>query len=279
MIRAEATVPSPMSVADRLESVRARIHAAEAAAGRDAGSVRLVAVSKRHPASAIREAYAAGQRDFGENYVQELAAKAKELADLPDIVWHLIGNIQSNKAKVVCTLAHVVHTVDDVHIARELGRRAALASVRLAVLIEVNAFGEAQKHGASPGDIADVVAAVEAVPALALRGLMTVPPETDDPRVARANFSTLRTLRNAHGGPAKLPELSMGMSVDLESAIAEGATLVRVGTAIFGQRALCRSARFTPRDQTSSRRRSSAIAPATPTPRSPIGCGRARWKR
>lgn len=226
-----------MSVAERLEIVRARIHAGELASGRAPGSVRLVAVSKRHPAAAIREAYAAGQRDFGENYVQELAGKVEELADLPDIVWHLIGNIQSNKAKVVVKLAQVVHTVDDVHIARELGRRATLAEKKLSVLIEVNAFGEAQKHGATPGDIAEVIAAVEAQPSLTLRGLMTVPPETDDPRVARSNFSTLRTLRNAHGGEAKLPELSMGMSADLESAIAEGATLVRIGTAIFGPRA------------------------------------------
>ena len=225
-----------MSVAERLALVRARIRAAEAAAGREPDAVLLVAVSKRHPAAAIREAYAAGQRDFGENYVQELAAKVEELADLPGLVWHLIGNIQTNKAKVVAKIAHVVHTVDDVHIARELGKRAASTGTALRVLIEVNAFGEAQKHGATPSEIADVAAAVLREPALTLRGLMTVPPETDDPTVARANFSTLRTLRNAHGGPAMLPELSMGMSADLESAIAEGATMVRIGTAIFGAR-------------------------------------------
>ena len=226
-----------MSVAERLESTYARIRAAAAAAGREPDAVKLVAVSKRHPPEAIREAYAAGQRDFGENYVQELASKAEALADLPAIVWHLIGNIQSNKAKVVASIAHVVHTVDDIHIARELGRRAAAAGRTLPVLIEVNVGGEAQKHGASPGDIAEVAAAIAAQPSLVLRGLMTVPPATPDPAGARRYFSTLRTLRNAHGGEAKLPELSMGMSDDLEAAIAEGATLVRVGTAIFGPRA------------------------------------------
>jgi hypothetical protein len=223
-----------MSIAERLSQVRERLHAAEIAAGRDPGSVRLVAVSKLHPASAIREAYACGQRDFGENYVQELSEKVDALADLPGIVWHLIGNIQTNKAKVAAKLASVVHTVDDVSIARELGKRVASLGRTLPVLVEVNVGGEAQKHGATPSDIADVIAAVIAQPALVLRGLMTVPPHEGD---ARPYFSTLRTLRNAHGGAALLPELSMGMSDDLEAAVAEGATMVRIGTAIFGPRA------------------------------------------
>ena len=226
-----------MSITERLSQVQSRLRAAELAAGREPGSVRLIAVSKLHPAAAIREAYDAGQRDFGENYLQELGEKVEALADLPGIVWHLIGNIQTNKAKLAARLAHVVHTVDDVSIAKELGKRVATLGRTLPVLVEVNVGGETQKHGATPSDLADVIAAVVAQPSLALRGLMTVPPHTDDPAGARPFFSTLRTLRNAHGGAAVLPELSMGMSDDLEAAVAEGATMVRIGTAIFGPRA------------------------------------------
>jgi pyridoxal phosphate enzyme (YggS family) len=197
--------------------------------------VKLVAVSKTKPAEAIREAFAAGQRAFGESYAQELLTKAEALADLP-IEWHFIGHLQSNKAKIAARHAAVVHTVDSASLARELGKRAARErETPLPVLVEVNVGAEPQKSGASPGEIAEVIAAIAAEPALAVRGLMTVPP-AGDLAVARQTFETLALLRNLHGGSAALPELSMGMSADLEVAVACGGTLVRVGTAIFGAR-------------------------------------------
>jgi pyridoxal phosphate enzyme (YggS family) len=223
-------------VASALADVRARIERACKACGRDAADVKLVAVSKTKPADAVREAYAAGQRAFGENYAQELESKAEALSDLVELEWHFIGHLQSNKAKLVARAAHVVHTVDGAPLARELAKRAlAVGRAPLPVMIEVNIGGEAQKHGASPGDIAEVMAAVNATGALTLRGLMTMPP-ADDLDVARSVFSTLSSLRTLHGGASVLPELSMGMSHDLEIAIACGATIVRVGTAIFGAR-------------------------------------------
>lgn len=230
-----------MSVAAALAQVRQRIHDAALAQGRDASTVRLVAVSKTHPAAAIREAYAAGQRDFGENYVQELVQKAQELADLPELRWHLIGHLQRNKARHVAPLVSLVHTVDSVELARELAKRFAGASPRarerLEVLVEVSIAGELQKHGAPPAEVGALLDAIDALPELALRGLMCVPPLSEDAAAARPHFEALRQLRDQHGGAARLPELSMGMTHDLEHAIAAGATLVRVGTAIFGRRA------------------------------------------
>jgi len=224
------------AIADSLARVREHIVSSARAAGRDPAEVKLIAVSKTKPSLAIREAYAAGQRAFGENYAQELEAKAAELADLTDLEWHFIGHLQSNKAKVVVRVARVVHTVDSAALARELGKRAAQAGgPPRQALIEVNVGGEAQKFGVTPGDIAEVMEAVSREPALELRGLMTVPP-AGDRDVARRAFETLATLRNLHGGAARLPELSMGMTADLEEAIACGATMVRVGTAIFGAR-------------------------------------------
>jgi hypothetical protein len=223
------------SVAQRLTEVRARIEAAATAAGRDPRSVALVAVSKTKPAEAIRQAYAAGQRAFGENYAQELAQKAEELADLPDIEWHFIGHLQTNKAKYVARAAHVVHAVDTEPLARELGRRVAMAGrPRLRALVEVKLSYEPTKHGARPEDLEDVLRAVEAEPSLLLTGLMTLPEDAADK--ASQAFATLASLRLLHGGSERLPELSMGMTGDLELAIARGATMVRVGTAIFGAR-------------------------------------------
>lgn len=225
-----------MSVAEGLALVHDRIARAAAAVGRDPASVRLVAVSKTKLASAIREAYEAGQRDFGENYAQELVQKAEELADLVDLRWHFIGHLQSNKARLVARLVHFVHTIDGPSLARELGKRVEKEGrvERLPVLVEVNVGGEPQKHGSSAGDLRDVLAAVDAEKALHLRGLMTMPPH--DLEGARRAFEALVSLRNLHGGPARLPELSMGMSDDLEVAVACGSTMVRVGTAIFGSR-------------------------------------------
>ncbi|MBX3222713.1 MAG: YggS family pyridoxal phosphate-dependent enzyme [Labilithrix sp.] len=223
------------AIAGALAEVRARIDRAAAAAGRAPEAIRLVAVSKTKPASAVREAYEAGQRDFGENYAQELVEKADELADLPDLRWHFIGHLQSNKARLVAPLAALVHTVDTPSLARELAKRAARAErPRLAVLVEVNVGGEAQKHGARPDELAELLDAVDAEPGLALTGLMTMPPHDLD--AARRAFEALAALRERNGGSARLPELSMGMSDDLEIAVACGATLVRVGSAIFGAR-------------------------------------------
>lgn len=230
------------SVSDQLEQVRQRIVAAASASGRAAGDVRLLAVSKTKPVAMIREAYAAGQRDFGENYLQELVRKAEELAELSDIRWHMIGHLQSNKAKLAAQHASVVHTVDSQRLAQALAQRREQAAAdrvelsRLPVLVEVNIAGETQKAGCTPNEVGELLAAIERQPWLELRGLMTVPPFSDDPSVAQRCFESLRTLRDAHGGPRRLPDLSMGMSDDLDQAIAAGATLVRVGTAIFGAR-------------------------------------------
>jgi hypothetical protein len=225
-----------MTVAASLDEVRGRIARAARAAGRDATRVKLVAVTKTKTMEAIREAYAAGQRAFGESYAQELSAKAEAMADLGDIEWHFIGHLQTNKAKLAAKHASVVHSVDSGALAKVLGKRAARErAVPLDVLIEVNVGGESQKPGAAPSDIDEVMTAVGAQPSLRLVGLMTVPPAGSIDG-ARRVFETLATLRNLHGGTVALPELSMGMSEDLEVAVAAGATIVRVGTAIFGTR-------------------------------------------
>jgi hypothetical protein len=225
-----------VSVASGLAAVRDRIARAAEAASRRPEEILLVAVSKTKPASLVREAYEAGQRDFGENYAQELVQKADELADLVDARWHFIGHLQTNKAKLVARAAHVVHTVDSPALARELGKRVKKEGrlERLPVLVEVNVGGEPQKHGVTAADLGAILDAVEAEPSLQLRGLMTMPPH--DIEAARRAFEALASLRNLHGGKARLPDLSMGMSDDLEVAIACGATVVRVGTAIFGSR-------------------------------------------
>lgn len=221
-----------MTFRDRLAEIEARISRACDASGRAREDVLLIAVSKTHDASTIRAAYADGQRHFGENYAQEFAAKAEALADLPDIVWHFIGHLQSNKAKVVATHAHVVHTVDRIELARELAKRALVANrTPLDVLLEANLGGEAQKHGASASSLPALVSGVRALEALNLRGLMTVPPH--DEAATEAAFTKLASLAKTYA----LADLSMGMSQDLETAIACGATMIRVGTALFGARA------------------------------------------
>ena len=221
------------TIASRLADVRERLSEAARRAGRDPESVRLLAVSKTKPEAMIREAYAAGQRDFGENYVQEMVTKAAALSDLSDIRWHLIGPLQRNKAKLVVPVASMVHTVDRASLAAELSRRAEAAGRTVRVLLEVNVAGEASKAGCAPEDVAALAEAVRGFPNLALAGLMTIPPDTDDRELARPYFRRLREIKDALGG---LSELSMGMSHDFEIAIEEGATIVRVGTAIFGSR-------------------------------------------
>jgi len=220
-------------VAARLDEVRGRIERAAMRAGRAPDAVRLIAISKGQPAAKIRAAHAAGQRAFGENYAQELKAKAVELADLDGLRWHFVGHLQSNKAKLVAPLAELVHTVDSDTLGRELVKRA--SGLRLRALIEVNLGEEPQKGGVAPGAVLDLARSLVAIPGFELVGLMSVPPAGE---TARPAFVRLRELRDSVatvlGQP--LPELSMGMSSDFEDAIAEGATLVRVGTAIFGER-------------------------------------------
>jgi PLP dependent protein len=224
-------------VADRLAGIRGRVVDAARRAGRDPSSVTLLAVSKGQPVSAIREAYDAGQRDFGESYAQELAHKAIELADLADLSFHFIGRLQRNKARDVARVAVSVHAVDREALAIELSKRAVDASRQLSVYLEVNVSGEASKGGAAPDEVEALASQVEALPGLSLSGLMTIPPATDDPERARPVFAELRRLRDrllpSH---PRLAGLSMGMTSDFEVAIAEGATVVRVGTAIFGPR-------------------------------------------
>ena len=223
-------------VAENLRRVREAVTEAAVRSGRSADAVRLVAVSKRHEEAAIRAAYAAGQRDFGENYVQEARAKA-EAIDLPDLCWHYIGQLQSNKAKYVARFAHWCHSVDSAKLADELSHRCGVEGRTLQVLMQVNMVGEEQKGGASPEEAPELLEHMLALPNLEVQGLMTMPPFWSAERV-RPIFARVAKLRDelAAQFDVTLPELSMGMSGDFEAAIAEGATMVRVGTAIFGAR-------------------------------------------
>jgi pyridoxal phosphate enzyme (YggS family) len=226
-----------IDLAVRIEAVQRRILRATERAGRSPESVRLVAVSKRHPADVVRQAYACGLRWFGENYAQELVGKAAEVGPLAGIEWHMIGHLQTNKARLLAPTAAWVHTLDSAPLARELAKRLGPSGRSAEVLLEVNVAGDPKKSGCSPEEVGPLIDAVRAEePALRLRGLMTMPPHTEDPEGARPAFVALRALRDQHGGPALLPHLSMGMSHDLEIAVEEGATIVRVGTAIFGAR-------------------------------------------
>ena len=220
------------NVQSALAAVRARMFAACERVGRDVSSVTLVAVSKRQSLAAMRAAYALGQRDFGENYVQELVRKADALAALPDIRWHLIGRLQSNKVKDVVRIGCTVHTLDSVRTAELLDKRASAAGKNLPVLIQVNLADESQKAGVGPSDVAPLAAAVRAMPSLTVCGLMAIPNVDASVEQSRTHFANLRALAEQVG----LLQLSMGMSHDFELAIEEGATMVRVGTAIFGER-------------------------------------------
>jgi len=222
---------------ERLATVKERIRRAAEKARRSPQDVCLVAVSKMHSADAVREAYRHGLRAFGENYAQELVSKAADVGGLPGIEWHMIGHLQTNKARIVAPVITTLHTVDSTYLASEIGKRAAKLGRTIEVLIEVNIAKDPTKSGCSPPELQSIIDAVGAWPALTLRGIMTMPPYSDDPERARPFFAGLRALQTLHGGAAVLPELSMGMSHDLEVAIAEGATIVRVRTAIFGQRA------------------------------------------
>jgi len=256
------------SIAANIEQVRERIELAAARAARRADGVKLVAVSKTFPATAIREAYASGIRDFGENRVQEWEGKQPLLADL-DATWHLVGHLQSNKARRAARLFHTIDSLDGIDLAQKLDRAAGELKTRLGVLIEVRLAPEETKSGVNEADLPRLVEALLALPRLQLRGLMVLPPWFDNPEQVRPYFRRLRELRDAlegrlgasgachsesaaadevrfrdsdgvHGTPeigeSPLPELSMGMSHDFEVAIEEGATQIRLGTAIFGPR-------------------------------------------
>ena len=221
------------TIAENSATVLERIAAASRTAGRDPATVGLLAVSKTKPAAALREAAGAGLRDFGENYLQEALDKQLELADLP-LVWHFIGPIQSNKTRAIASHFDWVHSVDRLKIAQRLAEQRPPERGPLNICLQVNVSGEASKSGCHPDELPALATAVSQLPNLRLRGLMAIPEPTDDPASQRAAFARLRTLSEALN--LSLDTLSMGMSQDLEAAIAEGATWVRVGTALFGAR-------------------------------------------
>jgi pyridoxal phosphate enzyme (YggS family) len=235
----------PHTIAANLHAVRGRINAAAAACGRTPESVRLIAVSKTFPAESVRAAIAAGQRDFGENKVQEAIPKIEKIASDghgadDEIRWHLIGHLQSNKARKAARPFDVIHSIDSVDLLRKIDAAAHEARRAPELLIQVDLAGEATKFGATPDTLQPIFEAAASLASARLVGLMVLPPWSEDPEIARPYFRRLRELRDelgSRGVPAQhLRELSMGMSHDYEVAIAEGATMVRVGTAIFGKR-------------------------------------------
>jgi len=221
------------TIAGTIAQVEARIRAAAEAVQRDVTSIHLLAVSKTKPAAALREAYAAGIRDFGENYLQEARAKQVELTDLP-LSWHFIGPIQSNKTREIAEHFAWVHSVDRLKIAQRLSEQRPADLPPLNICIQVNVSGEASKSGCTPEDLPALAAAIQALPRLTLRGLMAIPEPTEVRAEQDAAFAKVRSLQQSLN--MGLDTLSMGMSHDLESAIAQGATWVRIGTALFGAR-------------------------------------------
>ncbi len=223
------------TIALRWQQVRAAVDAACVAAGRAPTEVTIVAVSKLHPVSAIVEAMAAGATDLGENYAQELVTKQAAVSPSPR--WHFIGRLQRNKARMVAGKVALIHAVDSIELGAELGKRALALGALQPVLAAINLGGEDQKTGVDVGDAPALIAGLHAIPGLRVDGLMTLPPPADDPETLRPLFTELRLLRSRLATPARpLPHLSMGMSADFAVAIACGATLVRIGTAIFGDR-------------------------------------------
>lgn len=221
------------TIADNLSALAERIDSAAQAVGRDPASIQLLAVSKTKPASAIREIHAAGVRDVGENYLQEALTKQGELRDLP-LIWHFIGPIQSNKTKAIAEHFDWVHSVDRLKIAQRLSEQRPAGLPPLNICLQVNVSGEDSKSGCAPADLPALANAVAALPNLRLRGLMAIPEPTEDRAEQEAAFASLRQLQERLG--LGLDTLSMGMSHDLEAAIAQGATWVRIGTALFGAR-------------------------------------------
>jgi pyridoxal phosphate enzyme (YggS family) len=226
------------TIANNLQLVRSRIEQACSRVGRQTDSVTLLAVTKTFPAVTVREAFHAGQRWFGENYVQEAIDKITELADLRDqISWHMIGPLQSNKTRVVAEQFDWVHTIDRLKIAQRLSEQRPAHLPPLQVCIQVNTSGEASKSGVAPGEALALAQAVSTLPRLCLRGVMALPAPSDDPQVQTAALRQVRVVfDHLCSGGLSLDTLSMGMSSDLESAIEQGSTLIRVGTALFGHR-------------------------------------------
>jgi pyridoxal phosphate enzyme (YggS family) len=232
-----------MGISENIAHIHERIAAAAYRAGRDPHTIALMAVTKTFPSERIREAYDAGLRLFGENRVQEFAGKAESLQDLRDAEWHMIGHLQTNKAAKAAELFSAVDSVDSLRLAQKLNSAAQELGKKLSVLIEINVGGESAKSGVAPGskELDELLQGAAQLEHLEFRGLMTVPPFTDDPQQARPYFQKLRQLRDQIN-VRKLPKinvnvLSMGMSHDFEVAIEEGSTCVRLGTAIFGERA------------------------------------------
>jgi pyridoxal phosphate enzyme (YggS family) len=221
------------TIAANISTLGARIHAAATKAQRDPAAIGLLAVSKTKPAEALREAYAAGLRDFGENYLQEALGKQAELSDLP-LCWHFIGPIQSNKTRAIAENFAWVHSVDRLKIAQRLSEQRPAELPPLNICIQVNVSGEASKSGCASQDLPALANAINALPNLKLRGLMAIPEPTEDRAAQSAAFATVRNLLDSLNLP--LDTLSMGMSHDLEAAIEQGATWVRIGTALFGAR-------------------------------------------
>jgi pyridoxal phosphate enzyme (YggS family) len=228
--------PNPDVIPANIASVRRTVNETAERAGRDPASVAVLAVGKKHPADALRAAARAGQRDFGGNYLQEALAKMEQLADLP-LVWHFIGAIQSNKTRAIAERFDWVHTVDREKIARRLNDQRPDDARPLNICLQVNISGEAQKAGARPADVSPLAEAVRRLPRLKLRGLMTLPAPSRDAGAQHEPFAELaRLFEQLRGAGYPLDTLSMGMSGDYEAAIAEGATIVRIGSAIFGPR-------------------------------------------
>ncbi len=221
------------TIAANISTLSERINAAAQLAQRDPATIGLLAVSKTKPAQALREAYAAGLRDFGENYLQEALSKQAELADLP-LCWHFIGPIQSNKTRAIAENFAWVHSVDRLKIAQRLSEQRPEGLPPLNICIQVNVSGEASKSGCTPADLPALAEAISQLPNLQLRGLMAIPEPTDDAAEQHAAFAAVQSLQQQLNLP--LDTLSMGMSHDLEAAIAQGATWVRIGTALFGAR-------------------------------------------
>ena len=222
------------NIAERIAGVRARIAAAAKRSSRDPQSIRLVLASKTQPPEVIRAAYQAGARDFGENYVQEAVAKHHALAGLHDIQWHLIGHLQSNKVRQACSMFRLIHSLHSARLAHAIHR--AHPASRFHVLIEVNLGGETSKHGIAPAEVARLIEEVREY--VHVGGLMVIPPPVVNPEQSRPYFSRLREMRDSLAAQSGLglAELSMGMTDDFEIAIEEGATIVRVGRAAFGER-------------------------------------------
>lgn len=226
------------SIQTNLSTINNKIASFAAAAGREASSVRLVAVSKTRPSADVVAAYHSGQTIFGENYVQELVVKAAEIAE--PVEWHFIGHLQSNKVRQIAGIVAMIHSVDRLSLAEEINRQWAKLGRQCKILVQVNISGEESKSGAAIEDAVELVRAAARFPHIAIKGLMTMPPFFDDPEQARPYFASLHKLaeiiRQENIPGVSMDELSMGMSGDFSAAIDEGATLVRIGTAIFGSR-------------------------------------------